>query len=147
MKNFLIVILFFLTITSGFSQHENTPEGDRAIPFTLNDRDRIMRTEEQIKSLRNEMIALNNSLRNEMNAKFDSVNERIDTLYWILGIIIILVVFNLGYTMWDRRTALNPLREQTVDMSQKVETLINVLKEESKTNKRLAEIMQSFGLL
>ena len=104
----------------------------------------------EMNSLRNEMNSLRsemNSLRNEINARFESINKRIDTLYWILGIIVMLVLFNLGYSIWDRRTALNPIREQTVDVSQKVETLIKVLREESKTNKKLAEILQSFGLL
>jgi hypothetical protein len=84
MKN-LIVLLFFLSLTAGaYAQVQE-------VPFTLDDHDRIMRTEEQIKSL-----------RNEMNAKFESVDQRFETMeskfdliYWLFGVLFALILFLL----------------------------------------------------
>ena len=98
---FSLLMLWSVTL-SAFSQ-------SKAVPFTLDDRDRIIRTEEQINSLRNEMNARFEasdqkieSLRNEVNAKFEVQN-------WGTGILVALMLFLLGYIIWDRRTALNPI--------------------------------------
>jgi len=143
-----IIILIALT---GFSQ-------SREVPYTLDDRDRLIRTEEKVESLHNEIV----SLRNEMDARFESVNksinERFDsqqrqiddlkTIYfWGFGIMITLMMFILGYMIWDRRTAFTPVREKTYAVSEKVNILEKILIEESKTNKRLAEILHSYGIL
>ncbi|MCD4696828.1 MAG: hypothetical protein K8S16_11380 [Bacteroidales bacterium] len=151
----LIIISFVL---NGFSQ-------TREVPYTLDDRDRHIRTEEKVESLRNEM----NSFRNEMNARFEGVNksiiERFDNqqrqidniktdiggiktmLLWGFGILFSLFLFILGYMIWDRRTAISPVREKTFAVSEKINILEKILIEESKTNKRLAEILHSYGIL
>ena len=75
MKTQVLLVLMLLSATlSAFSQVKEAP-------FTLDDRDRIIRTEEQIKSLRNEMNARFEasdqkieSLRREVNAKFEVQN-------------------------------------------------------------------------
>jgi predicted PurR-regulated permease PerM len=147
MKHFL---LFIFVIFSAFTCLSQSKE----IPFTLEDRDRNIRTEQKVESLRNEM----SSLRNEINAKFDNQQQQINSIkemmsyqnnlfFWAFGILITLVLFTLGYTMWDRRTALLPIREKTESVKEKVIVLENVLKEEAKTNKRLAAILQSYNLL
>ena len=126
MKN-LIVILFFLNLTVGaFAQVQE-------VPFTLDDRDRIMRTEEQIKAT-NEKIE---SLRNEMNAKFDAVDRRFESLesnfeskfelnYWLFGILFALILFMMGYIIWDRRTALYPVQEKTQNLDNRMVKLESI---------------------
>ena len=145
---------------------------DKSVPFTLADRDRIIRTEQKVESLHNEMQGLRKemdtkitSLRNEMNAKFEAVNqkfeavnERIDAidkridaisklLYWSLGIIIALILFLLGYIIWDRKTALAPVREKTYSIADRLKDLISALRELAKTDTKLAEVMRTYGLL
>ncbi len=140
MRKFLFIILFVSCSLTSFTQ-------STSVPFTLEDRDRIMRTEQEIKSLRNEM----NSLRNEMNIRFESQQRQIDDikemfkaqntlLYWAFSIIISIILFTLGYTIWDRRTALNPVQREQ-------ETIVKALKEYSKKNSDLAEILKKTGLL
>ncbi|OYT13798.1 MAG: hypothetical protein B6I19_03295 [Bacteroidetes bacterium 4572_114] len=77
--------------------------------FTLEDRDRIIRTEQGINLLRNEM----NTRFESMNVKFESQQQQINDLktmfVWGFGVLISLMLFTLGYTIWDRRTALNPV--------------------------------------
>ena len=115
LKN-LIVILFFLNLTVGaFAQVQE-------VPFTLDDRDRIMRTEEQLKSL-----------RNEMNAKFEAVDQRFESLeskfelnFWLFGILFALILFMMGYIIWDRRTALYPVQEKTQNLDNRMVKLESI---------------------
>ena len=136
MKN-LIAILFFLNLTVGaFAQVQE-------VPFTLDDRDRIMRTEEQLKSL-----------RNEMNAKFDAVDQRFESLeskfelnFWLFGILFALILFMMGYIIWDRRTALYPIQEKTQNLDNRMVKLESIAREQAKKDPAFAEILRLAGLL
>jgi len=119
----------------------------KEVPFTLDDRDRIIKTEQKIESLRNEM-----NIRFEaMETKFESQQLQLNDLktlfYWGFGIIITLIIFMMGYMIWDRRTALNPVREKTFSLSNRTDKLENALIELSKTDNKLAEILRTFGVL
>ncbi|MDD2633001.1 MAG: hypothetical protein PHX39_10480 [Bacteroidales bacterium] len=150
MKN-LLVILFFISLTAGaFAQVQE-------VPFTLDDRDRIMRTEEQIKSTNDKI----ESLRNEMNAKFDAVDQRFDAvdqrfetmeskfdlLYWLFGILFGLITFLIGYIMWDRRTALFPIQDKTYDLDKRLMKLESLAREKAKKDPAFAELLRLAGLL
>lgn len=129
MKNLLVVVFILAGICSGFSQ-------TKEVPFTLDDRDRIIQTEQKLESL-----------RNEMNTRFEAQESRTEVLYWGFGIMIALMLFLMGYIIWDRRTALNPIREETYTMKTKNEKLEMALKERAKSDPKLAEILRTFGLL
>ncbi|NCA84544.1 MAG: hypothetical protein EOM83_03110 [Clostridia bacterium] len=143
MKN-LFVILLFVSLTAGaFGQVQE-------VPFTLDDRDRIMRTEEQIKST-NEKIE---SLRNEMNAKFDAVDQRFETMeskfdliYWLFGVLFALILFFIGFIMWDRRTALYPIQDKTRDLDDRVVKLESLARAQAKKDPAFAELLKLAGLL
>ncbi len=127
-----ILILIFFSV-KGYCQ-------TKEISFTLDDRDRIIRLEEKFDS------------------KFEAINERFDyqqqqindlknMFYWGFGIVIALIIFLLGYIIWDRRTALIPVREKTFDVSEKNKLLLKILKEYSQKQPELAKIMKLHGLL
>jgi len=59
---FFLLLMLLLVTLSAFSQVKE-------VPFTLDDRDRIIRTEEQV-----------NSLRNEMNARYEATDVKIESL-------------------------------------------------------------------
>ncbi|MCF8304660.1 MAG: hypothetical protein K9I94_15400, partial [Bacteroidales bacterium] len=93
-----------------------------------------------------------------MNERFDSVNSRIDTgnesihsridsLFWMMGIIAAFMIFLLGYTIWDRRTALKPVVHKANYVEDKNKSLINALREYARNHPDLAEILKSHGLL
>jgi hypothetical protein len=93
-----------------------------------------------------------------MNARFEAVDERIDslhneltaridTLYWGFGILIALMLFLMGYIMWDRRTALNPVQSKTYELNEKYHKLESILKEQAKHDAKLAETLKAAGLL
>jgi Na+/citrate or Na+/malate symporter len=114
--------MLLLVTPSAFSQVKE-------VPFTLDDRDRIIRTEEQIKSL-----------RNEMNARFEVQN-------WGTGILVALMLFLLGYIIWDRRSALNPIQAKTIILEERVRKLEHVSKEQAKKDPVFAELLRAAGLL
>ena len=107
----------------------------RDIPFTLEDRDRIIQIEEklnsqqkQMESLRSEMITQNNSLRNEMNSKFEAMTSKFETLFWTMGILITLVITLLVYIIWDRRTTLYPILQKTIALEEKFKEVEEIKK-------------------
>lgn len=74
------------------------------VPYTLADRDRAIRLETKMEANDVKMEAL----ESKMDVKFEAVNARIDYLFWLQGVVLALILFILGYTIWDRRTALQP---------------------------------------
>ena len=90
---FLMLILFlFVPVIQIFAQEKQV-----IVPYTFADRDRSIRTEAKIETL-----------EAKMNVKFEAVNARIDYLFWLQGVIVALILFMLGYMIWDRRTSLQP---------------------------------------
>ncbi len=140
MRKYLFLILFVSCSLTSFTQ-------STSVPFTLEDRDRIIRTEQELKSLRNEI----NTRFESMDTRFESQQRQINDLkesisdikillLWGFGILFSLFLFMLGYIIWDRRTALNPVRIKT-------ETISNILRDFAKENAKFAAILRTYGLL
>ncbi len=169
MKNIIGTIALLFALITAYGQ------STQSVPFTLQDRDRIIRTEQRVESLRKEMNtrfeamdtrfkALETkmdtrfeamdtrfeALETKMDTRFNSQQQQIDDLktmfFWGFGIMITLMIFMMGYMIWDRRTAMNPVREKVTDMEAKQNNLIRALKEHSKEDPKLADILRSFGL-
>jgi hypothetical protein len=140
-KVLTIFILLLLTGTVVQAQEQ------QIVPYTLADRDRFIRLEAEMGSLRNEM----NSLRNEMNARLDSQQKQIDDLktlfFWGFSITITLIIFLLGYTIWDRRTALKLALTQAEEANNKARNQTTILREYARTHPDLVEILKTYGLL
>jgi hypothetical protein len=109
---------------------------EQVVPFTLTDRDRIARTEIKLEAL-----------ETKMDIKFEAVNQRIDYIFWLLGIIVALVLFILGYTIWDRRTALKPALEKASLADEKSAVAITILRELAGKYPDIAEKLKIHGLL
>ena len=148
-KTCLIILLFALTL-SAFPQSQE-------VPFTLEDRDRIMRTEEKVQSLRNEMNTKFEAIDSKfeamdskfeaMNTKFEAMDSKIETLYWGFGIMIALMLFLFGYIIWDRRTALNPIQNKTMNLEERLNKIEFAYREQAKKDPGFAEILRLTGLL
>lgn len=160
----VLTIFILLLLTGAVVQAQE----QQIVPYTLADRDRLIRLEAEMGSLRNEMGSLRNetgslrnemnslrsemnSLRNEMNARLDSQQKQIDDLktlfFWGFSITITLIIFLLGYTIWDRRTALKPALTQAEEANNKARNLTTILREYARTHPDLAEILKTYGLL
>ena len=139
----VLTIFILLLLTGAVVQAQE----QQIVPYTLADRDRFIRLETEMGSLRNEM----NSLRNEMNARLDSQQKQIDDLktlfFWGFSITITLIIFLLGYTIWDRRTALKLALTQAEEANNKARNQTTILREYARTHPDLAEILRTYGLL
>jgi len=105
----------------------------KEIPFTLDDRDRIIRTEQKVESL-----------QSEMNSRFEAIDKRFDQLFnflWaIIGIFTTMMISVFGFAFWDRKLSLAPLKKQD-------HKILAVLVDYSKTQPKLSEILKNAGLL
>jgi len=144
MKKFISLASWFLLMGmgDGFTQQ---------VSYTSEDRDRIIKLESELTSLRNEtkseLTSLRNetkseltSLRNEMMTRFDSQQRQMDVFYWGFGITISLILFLFGYIIFDRRTVTEPMRD-------KIQSLLQSLREYANEQPKLQEILRTHGIL
>jgi len=68
-------------------------------------------------------------------------------LLWGFGILFGGMGILIGFVIWDRRTALEPVIRKSRELEDKEERLLRVLKEYSNVEPKLAEILRSFNLL
>jgi hypothetical protein len=105
----------------------------KEIPFTLDDRDRIIRTEQKVESL-----------TSEMNASFEAMDNRFDQLFnymWaIIAIFTAMMVSVFGFAFWDRRLSMAPLKREHMKV-------VESLRELAVHQPKLREILKNAGLL
>jgi hypothetical protein len=150
-KAIISICIFFLPLILKAEYKE--------IPFTIDDRDRIIRTEQKIEALDakidTKVAAIDakidmkvDGLRTEMNGKFDGLRSemtaRFDQLFnflWaIIGIFTTMMVSVFGFAFWDRRLSLSPIKREN-------ERTLNVLREYAKHQPKLLELLKNAGLL
>ncbi len=149
MKNKITVIVFFL----GFIAQAETKE----IPYTLDDRDRMIRLESKVeegfKAIDAKFDAINAKF-DAQNAKFDAQNSRFDSIQKQIdfsnNLMLTLIAGLLGtviYMWWDRRAANAPLKDAIEDESKKTKNLIKALKEYSDSHPELKTIFDRAAIL
>jgi len=87
----------------------------------------------------------------DINERFDLLNKRISDLVHTTNTMMVvfggLVVAMMGLVFWDRKTLIEKAKESAVKKIETDSRLIKALRELAKTDKKLAEVMKSFGLL
>jgi len=136
----LFVITFFPYCTYALQSKDSITVSDKEIV------ERLTRLEEGIKAV-NQRFDFVDKRFDDVNRRIDDVNKRFDDLqnfmFWGFGILFAMSLATFGYIIWDRRTALQPLSERTA----RVEKLVDVLREYSRQESGLAEILKSFNLM
>ncbi len=152
-KKWYILMVMMLVSMIGYAQN------DRTIPYSQSDRDRSIRMEER----QNTLDAKIESLRQEMNAnfvtidkrfeaidkrfeavdkRFESVETSFDKRFNVLEnlmYVIIAGIFGLiGFVAYDRRRANEPLREELKREHEELEKL----RKEVEKNKRFREALK-----
>jgi len=88
-----------------------------------------------------------NELRLDMNKRF----EQMMTFLWILSAIFTtLTGAVIGFAYWDRRTIIRRARDEAIEEIEKegrVRDLIRALRKLAEEDRRLADVLRSFGLL
>jgi len=106
-KKVISILLFMIPI---FVRAES-----KEIPFTLDDRDRIIRTEQKVESVKNEMNARFETVNKQFEAvdnRFEAMDKRFDQLFnflWaIVGIFTAMMISVFGFVLIrDLRWAMN----------------------------------------
>ena len=140
MKQFNIILLFIVTFQLPVQAQNQVVE---VIPFTLADRDRIVRTEMKLEALEIKMDAK----FAVVDTKIEALNSRIESIFRSLGLLVALMLFMFGYMIWDRRTALRPALEKAQIAESLSSTNTRVLRDYAKEQPGLAEILKRHGLL
>lgn len=116
----------------------------KEIPFTLDDRDRIIRTEQKVESVKTEMNARFEAVdkqfagfRSEMTARFDQL---FNFLWAIIGIFTTMMVSIFGFAFWDRKLSLTPIKRDNLKT-------LNALRDFAEHQPKLREILKNAGLL
>lgn len=139
MKTIRKFIGIFLFIFPLFVQAEV-----KEVPFTMDDRDRLIRTEQKVQALDAKIDMKIDGVRSEMNARFEAIDKRFDQLFsflWaIIGIFTTMMVSVFGFAFWDRKLSLAPVKRENQKM-------LMVLRDYAKHQPKLQEILKNAGLL
>ena len=112
--------------------------------------ERLIRLEEGMKNL--------NIRFDDMNKRFESIDKRFDALQgfmlWGFGITFSGMFILIGFILWDRRTTLAPVVNETkelkeiIDLLKKDDRILKtILKEYAKENEAFAKIMNKADML
>ena len=153
MKKIPLALFVLLFSAMCFAQGEN-----QAVPYTLADRDRLIRNEAAIQSLRNEMNIKFEAMESKLDSKFKAIDTKFDAIdakfgsldqrmtqlfnfLWVLmAMFTVITATTLGFAFWDRKTANKPLKEEN-------KKIMTILKDFSKDEPRLKEILKNASVL
>lgn len=134
-KYFIILVLLISGIYSNAQQQE--------VHYTLADRDRIIQVEANLNGLRNEM----NAKFEAVDKRFDSLDDKFDPIYWILSVVVGLIIFMLGFIIWDRRTTLAPIKSEIEELKRANEKMKAIFIKQAESQPKLLEILKNAGIL
>ncbi len=112
----------------------------KEVPFTQEDRDRIIRLEEGQKYLQKQI----DDLKKDTQRQFDELRT---FLYWGFGILFGGMGILIGFVIWDRRTAVGPVAKKLREIEEKEEKIERVIKELARKDPEIKEIAKKEGLI
>ena len=147
MKKYLIFSFIIISfIVPPLSQGEE---------FTQKDRERLIRLETKVeegqKALQRQITDLRSDLHRQtgdLKAGMQRQTEDLKVLIlWGFGILFGGMGLLIGFVIWDRRTALEPVAKKYKELEDQGEKYKRALKEYAKVEPKLAEILRSLNLL
>jgi chaperonin cofactor prefoldin len=137
-----LAVLAILTMTGlSFASKE--------VPYTLDDRDRLIRVEAKVEALDKRIDGLDKRI-DGLDKRIDGLDKRIDGLqglmYVVIGAVIAQTIGIVGFVLWDRRSALAPAIRKNKELEEREDKIEKALKEFSLKNPDLAEILKHIGL-
>ncbi len=122
----------------------------KEIPFTLEDRDRLIRIEAKLEEMEKRFEQIDKRFE-EINRRFEEINRRFEQLTQLfIGIVAAfagIVAVTIGFAIWDRRTALSPYIRRSREIEEREEILEKALKEFAKVEPKMSEILKKLGIL
>ena len=132
----IVFLLFFVSSRQALGQIKE-------IPYTIDDRNRLIKVEEQTKEMSDRLIRVEEqikALQNEMNTRFEAMDDKINKLYTLMYFVLGGVFGLIGFVIYDRKTTMRPV---TRDNRRIKEILYELAKEDEK----VAYTLRQFNLL
>lgn len=152
-KSVIIFFLFLFRFTAIVLAQNEFTEADRKLLIEINVRQNEMekRLDGRIDQLDKNINARMDQVDNNLNARMDQMDSKINNLSMIF---VAIVVGIFGFAIWDRRTMTKPFElkvkviEDKIEVNKKsLESLLLVLREQAKSNTKIAGILKQFNLL
>ncbi len=133
-QNFFNFLLCIFVCSSLFAKE---------IPFTLEDRDRLIRVEAKLEEIDKRF--------DQIDKRFESIDKRFDQLTnLMLGIVAAfagIVAVTIGFAIWDRKTALTPVVRMHRQLEDRQSLIEKALRELATKEPKVAEVLKHVGLL
>ncbi len=133
---FLVVLLLVFSIAL-----------PKEVPFTQEDRDRIRNVELKVERLEEGQKHLQkqiDELKRDTQRQFDELRT---FLYWGFGILFGGMGILIGFVIWDRRTAVEPVARKLREIEEKEEKIERFIKELARKDPEIKEIAKKEGLI
>ena len=131
------------------------------VEFTLEDRDRIIRTEVRLEELQKQMELQFNDVQrqfndvqrqfNDVQRQFDDIQRQFDDLrtfqYWAFGIVIGIIGSLFAFIIWDRRTTMGSILRSNEELKHDNRQMLYVARQYALKDPEYRKIMKNAGLL
>jgi hypothetical protein len=146
-KSILILILVLLGLTTML----NINAGAKEVPYTLEDRDRLIRVEARLYEIDKRFEQIDKRFE-QIDKRFEQIDKRFDDMFtylWILaGIFTALTGSTIGFAIWDRSSMIRPFEFRIKELEQgKIDRLISSLRDIAQIDKNVADILRKHNLL
>lgn len=127
------------------------------IPFTQEDRDRLIRLEVKVEQIDKRFDQIDKRFEQidkrfeQADKRGDSIERRLERLegvmMWGFGLLFTTMIGLVGFVLWDRRTALAPAIRKNKELEEREEKLEKALKEIAVKDPNVAEALKHVGIL
>ncbi len=146
MKKYLFLIIVAIILIG--------PSPSKSEDFTEKDRERLIRLETKVeegqKILQRQLDGLRAATEKQIDDLKAATEKQIDDLrtliLWGFSILFGGMGILIGFVIWDRRTALEPVAKKYRELEEEGEKYKKALKEYAKVEPKLAEILKSLNL-
>ena len=136
MKKYLFLIIIFIVLIG--------PSISKSEEFTQKDRERLIRLETKVEEGQKTLQRQIDGLKAATEKQIDDLRT---LLLWGFGMLFGGMGILIGFVIWDRRTALEPVAKKYRELEEEGEKYKKALKEYAKVEPKLAEVLKSLNLL
>lgn len=144
MKKLITILLFVISITCIIAQQQTV---SREIPYTQDDRDRMIRLEERLasntSSLQKQIDQRFESLQKQMDQRFDDIRA---FMFWGFGILFASTISMVGFVLWDRRSVITPVKREVDELREENARIKKLIKDLAPLNEELMKAAKRLGL-
>ena len=107
----------------------------KEVPFTQEDRDRLIRLEVKVEEGQK-------ALQVQINGLQKQIDDIRTLMLWGFGVLFSGMGILIGLVMWDRRTAISPVVKKTRELEDRSDRMEKVLKDLAKEDSKIAEALK-----